>query len=225
MKKLTFYLVALFCGLFIVAGLSSCLGDDSEDYTIDATTHNTYLTRIAMAGSKSYTVRCYYPVSVYGTTMGVKYDSLRGVGCNFTARDSSFTVSNFPVCALDSAVKVDSTVTEGTYRELFNALHKSSATVNLKGAYYIPNSQYIQDSYTQFLMGALAETTLTYGGQEHNVAFYFSPYYSYGYYVGSSMSCQFQLYLSSILLDYNASTGKGTTLSESNFRNVNLVFQ
>lgn len=224
MKKFTFYLAMLFCGLFLAAGLSSCLSE-GEDYSIESTTQSSYLNQISLAGSKSYMARFYYSQSVYGATYGVKYDSLSGVWCNFVARDSSFTVRNFPVCKLDSAIKVDSTVTSGKYREIFDALKASTDEATIYGTYYVPNTQYVQDSYLQFLTGALLQTTLHYEDADHNVAFYFSPYYSYGYYAKSSMSCQFQLYLSAIYLDYNATTGNGTSLGESWFRPVNIVFQ
>lgn len=226
MKKITFYLSLLFCGLFLAAGLSSCLSE-GEDYSIEASKQNSYQTYIQIAGSKSYTARLYYSKSVYGNTYGVKYDSLPGARTNFVPRDSTFTVASFPVCKLDSAINVDSTVTSGKYREIFEAIKASTDEATIRGTYYVPNKQCVQDSYIQFLMGALMTTTLHYENADHNVAFCFSPttYYSFGYYYPKSSSCEFQLYLSAIYLDFDNKTGKGTTLGESWFRPINIVFK
>lgn len=225
MKKATFYLTLLFCAIFMVTGLASCLdSDDDSTGSIDNATQQKYMNSISLANSPS-TVRFYYITSNGNYTLSVKYDSITNGSVYSTFRtDSTFNVRHFPVCKLDSAVRVDSTVTTGTIRQIFDAIHNSTIEASFSGYYWIPSTSYVQSSYVQYAMNAIFTTTLNYGGSPHNVAFYFSQNASYGVYQLSSGVNQYMLYLSGIYLDYKSISDPGTLLSSSNFRPLAIYF-
>lgn len=224
MKKFTLYLATLLCGLILTAGLSSCVGD-GDDNSIDAATQKTYLNNIS--GTYYYTARFHQTRSLNGyQSTSVKYDSLENVAARFLS-DSTYRVAGFPLCKLDSAVNVDATVTSGMYRELFDAIHNSNEHVTISGFYWIPNTDYLQSTYYMFVASGVFQTKLHYNDADHNVAFYFSPSYSYGYYLKDKQKPVFQLYLTAIYLDYSVSaTGniQGSQLT-GYFNPVTVVFE
>lgn len=223
MKKLPIYLAALLCGLFATASLSSCVGD-GEDNSIDGTTQKNYMNTIS--GTYSYTARFYQARTINSQATSIKYDSIQNVAARFL-NDSTYRVAGFPLCKLDSAINIDATITQGTYRELFDAIHNSNEQVVISGLYWIPNKNYAQSSYYTFLASGIFQTKLHYNDADHNVAFYFSPNYSYGYYLVDKKKPVFQLYLTAIYLDYSTTANgeiKGTQLS-SYFNPVSIVFE
>lgn len=222
MKKFTTYLALLFCGLFMAAGLTSCLGDNEDsDYVIDTATQKKY--QSSVSSSSPYTLKArFYRPSTDGAT-GIKYDSIQSISCRFST-DSTFRVDYFPVNKLDSAIVIDSTITTGTARALFDAIHNSTQMATISGYYWFPNTNYIQSTYYEFVCSALMTTTLHYNDADHVVAFYFTPNYSYGYWQLSTSKAAFQLYLTAIYPDYDSTKTTNTPLS-SYFSPVNIVFQ
>lgn len=230
MKKITTYLMLLVCGLFISTALTSCIDDDDDSTgtAIDEATQKSYINTISYNSPFYSKARFYYSKSyTTGTSYTVKYDSISSVRTYFRT-DSTFLVNDFPVCKLDSCIQVSETQTSGVARELFDAIHNSTTTTKLYGSYWVPTTGYVTNDYLMFLQTAFVETELTYGGATHNVAFYFAPLYgtspiSYGLYNRSKFSCQYQLYLYRIYIDYVSPTNPGTQFT-TNFTPILISF-
>lgn len=230
MKKFSIYLGSLLCSLFMMASLSSCLNDnDSSDNSIDATTQKSYQYQYATATQPSV-ARFYYTSNsgYYGYQNIVKYDSItNGAGTRPSfVTDSTYTLRSFPVCKLDSAINIDASVTTGTYRELYEAIHNSQETASITGYHFIYSSSYASSTSLQYVMQGVMQVKLTYGGQTHNVGFYFAPSYSYGVYTASTRSNEFQLYLAAIYPDFdiNKTLSSQTALSSTYFNPLYIIF-
>lgn len=220
MKKTTNYLVLFFCSLIAAVSFSSCINDDNNDYTIDVATQKKYMTTISMLSPYANNARLYYE-SGYNT---VKYDSIKGnnVYCQFRS-DSTMTIKNFPICKLDSAVKVISNDTQSSYRKLFDAIHNSTSTVNITGRYCVPYSNWATSNGYQYLIGASALFKVTYDGEEHTVLYAFDSTQSYGFYSTSDLSNGMSLVLARIYLDYKDEKNPGTQLNSDYWRKINIV--
>lgn len=220
MNKTKNILLLLVCGIIALASLSSCLNNDNNDYSIDAATQKKYMTTISMLSPYSNNARLYYSDGYNA----VKYDSIKGnsVYCRLSA-DSVLTIQNFPICKLDSAIKISENETKGTYRELFDAIHNSKETVNIKGLYCIPYSNWATTNGYQYLIAASAQFKVTYGGEEHNVLFDFDQTQSWGNYNAAQLSAGMSLVLRAIYLDYKDEKNYGSRLNTNYFRAIQMI--
>ncbi len=220
MKKTKNYLILLLCALVAAASFSSCINDDDNDYTVDVTTQKKYMTTISMLSPYANNARLYYDAG-YST---VKYDSIKGnsVYCQFRS-DSTMTIKNFPICKLDSAIKVSASDTKSTYREIFDAINKSTATVDIKGLYCVPYTNWATTTGYQYLIGASAIFKITYGGEEHTVLYAFDSTQSYGFYSSSDLTNSMSLVLARIYLDYKDEKNPGTQINSDYWRKINII--
>lgn len=220
MKKTKNYLLLLICGIVAAASFSSCFNDNDNDYSIDAATQKKYQTTISTLSPYANNARFYYASNF---TVN-KYDSIKGnsVYCRFTA-DSTFQVTGIPVCKLDSAVKVGVNETKGTYRELFDAIHNSTEMAVIKGYYCIPQSNWAQQNFLQYIVSLSIQAKLNYGGEDHNVLFAFNSSQSYGIYKSTDLSNGMSLVLAAIYMDYESVKKPGTQLPVDYLRNIQIT--
>lgn len=213
MKRLPLYLATLLCGLFAVASLSSCLNGDDEDYSINATQQKQYQSVLAMTSGR-HNANYYYTNSIYdeGYTL---YDSIVDKRINVRYyTDSTMTISNFPVSKLDSMIYVNAADENSTYRQFYEALKASDATLTLSGIYCIVNTSYTSDNYYYYSFGlADSKTTLYYGGKEHEVTFKFTT--GLITYDRKASQTATSIYLSDILLDYTGNNQSSTSLKNN----------
>lgn len=190
-------LLLLFMGIVAVSmSLTSC-NSDSTDYSIDQVTQKQYQSTMAGAyiGKTSF-----MQVANYN-----KLDTIATETLTWTVRnDSTFTIHNFPVNRLDSAINVPSgqISSEATQlRELRAAISKAG-TQDLKCFYWIPGTNWISTSGYQFFVNPMYfAQNLTYNGETHKVYFVFQLNYYIGQYVATSHKFQFDMVLSSICID------------------------
>lgn len=220
MNKTKNLLLVIVCGIIAVASFSSCINNDNNDYSIDAATQKKYMTTISMLSPYSNNARLYYSDGYNA----VKYDSIKGnsVYCRLSA-DSVLNIKNFPICKLDSAINISENETKGTYRELFDAIHNSKETVDIKGLYCIPYSNWATTNGYQYLIAASAQFKVTYGGEEHNVLFAFDQTQSWGNYNAAKLSANMSLVLGAIYLDYKDEKNYGSRLNTNYFRPIQLI--
>lgn len=193
-------LLLLLVGCFVISGaMTSCVGDDTNDYIIEPDTYRSYLRQ--MSDTYSGHVRFFMPSSNSNATY-TRYDSINS---SWTVRtDSVVVLHNFPVAKLDSAIVVpasDKTTTTTTLLALRSALSKADPT-ELHALYFIPNSNFVSTSAIQFYVNPYAlEVPLTYEGETHKVYFIFTSNYYGGVYNVASRNFEYAMQLYAICID------------------------
>lgn len=199
MKKFRNILLLLI-GLLTVAGaMTSCVGDDTQDYMIPAETYQQYLRQ--MSGTYSGHVRFFRPTSANSSTYQ-RYDSINTSWKVGT--DSIVVVNNFPVAKLDSAIVISSTddsETATTLLALRNALSQVSPT-ELHSIYFIPNTNFVSTTAIQFYVNPYAlEVPVTYNGETHKIYFIFQSNYYGGVYYTTAKTFEYAMQLYCICID------------------------
>lgn len=211
MKRIPLYLATLLCGLFVVTSLSSCLDDDTEDTSIDATKQKQYQTALAMA-SGGHKAHFFYK----NNRDYFEYDSITSKSVDIRySTDSTLTIRNLPVSKLDSMVYVNALDTVSTYRKFYEALKTSKATPTISGNYCLWSTSYITNDYYIFNYGLQnCKFTLNYDGKDHDVLIKFDS--GVITYARTTAKTDVYLYISDILLDYSESSQSGTSLATNN---------
>lgn len=200
-KNLMLFVVTMLVATFT---FTSCLNDD--DVKVPTAEEQAGYQR-TMADKYGSVVRfCYQNYNNI-----VKYDSLKHYTWDVTA-DSTITMYDFPVCKLDSAIKVNENDNGETAKELAalrTAIHESTATTKLQAKYFIPNESYFREyGYSFLVFPQTIKQTLFYNGKSHDVYFIFD---TSGYYGGTFLSSsitgkvfEFNMVLAGICIDnYN----------------------
>lgn len=183
MKKIK-NLLLLFIGMTAMTlSFTSCNSDSSNDDYRYFTDSEEKTAQSMVAG----TYNCTLKVEVPQTTGSSDSDAKKYNVAAVLRTDSTFTLRNFPISALDTALYVassDLSTDAKTVADLRSAI-SNMPDEDLKCIYFIPGPRYVNNTVYSFVINVCPDWTpantkrlsvekkLTYGGKEHNVKFTF----------------------------------------------------
>ena len=231
MKNLKTLLMLLVSILTVSFSLTSC-NTDGEDYYIPAEQQKQY--QMQMTGTYSGQVIVHQLKDNKRDFVAV--DSVRTIWNVNT--DSTFTISNFPIHMLDSAINVPSgeiTSEASKLRELRTAISELPSE-NIRCAYYVPSTQSVLSGGYGFVVNPLClnsefyqlkkdnktmfiKKQLTYAGETHTVYFVFYLNYYGGACNITARTFQFDMLLAAIKID-DEPRDYTSSFSTNYFRNV-----
>ena len=228
-------LLVLFMGIVTMSLTFASCNTDGEDYSIDEVTQKRY--QSLMSGSYSGKV-----LFQQFDSRQNKYVSVDSTNTTWYVRnDSTFSIRNFPISKLDSAINVPSgdISSEGTQLRALRKAISELPDETIRCNYYVPNTQFVGTNGYQFLVNPLCTESdfpqlladkkpmfikkkLTYNDETHDVYFVFYQNYYGGAYNSPSLLFNFYMMLAGISID-TVPTQYTSSFSTQYFRNIAIT--